>query len=380
MRIIVSRKEIESNIEGGCAMITNSTTMKKFRYVLTVCCLTGLLTACSDAPAGSSIDETNTNGITTEINTPSTEIPETPTVEVTPTPVGTGAPLTGLPTELSLTARPVMVMVENSPKARPQTGLDQADIIYEVLAEGEITRFLTIFHSKAPEVIGPVRSIRPYFVEIGEELDAVMVHAGWSQEAMNLLAGHKLDHFDEVYGDTAYYWRDKSRKMPHNLYTSMEKIRQGIQNKKKREEWTGVSLKYYTTAAAGPTGSAALEVSIPYIAGYDVSYTYDNTTKQYKRFMEGKPHIDRVTEQQLTASNILIIETEHRILDKVGRRNVDVFGPGKGYLVQAGVVRNVTWENKDGLIRAFIDSVEAELLPGQTWVQIVPNGSKVTFN
>lgn len=79
-------------------------------------------------------------------------------------------------------------MVENAPQARPQTGLDQADIVYEILAEGEITRFVSVFQSHEATTIGPVRSIRPYFVEIGDALDAVIVHAGWSQEAMDMMA------------------------------------------------------------------------------------------------------------------------------------------------------------------------------------------------
>ncbi|MFD2611463.1 DUF3048 domain-containing protein [Paenibacillus gansuensis] len=304
-------------------------------------------------------------------NTAETPVPETPAPHT--------FPLTGLGTEQPVTERPLMFMVENSPKARPQSGLDQADIVYEVLAEGEITRFLAVFQSQAAETVGPVRSIRPYFVQLGEELDAVMVHAGWSQDAMNILTGHRLDHFDEVYGDGAYYWRDKSRKMPHNLYSSVAKIRDAVEDRKKRQEWMPVDLQFAAKDAPAPAGTPAVKIAIPYIAGYDVGYEYDAAAGLYKRVMEGKPHEDRITGKQLTASNVLICYTKHQVLDKAGRRNVDIYGPGKGYLVQKGVAQEITWENKGGAIRAYKDGQELSLIPGQTWVQIVPNGSKVTF-
>src|SRR5690606_28241525 len=130
-----------------------------------------------------------------------------------------------------------VVMVENSPRARPQDGLHKADIVYEVLAEGEITRFVSVFQSQVAEVIGPVRSLRPYFAQIGHGLDGVIVHAGWSQDAKYYLVKHNLANFDQVYGDDKYYWRDNSRKVPHNLYTKTELLREGIVNKKYREEW-----------------------------------------------------------------------------------------------------------------------------------------------
>lgn len=287
-------------------------------------------------------------------------------------------PLTGIGTDQEVKERPVMVMVENQAKARPQSGLNEADLIYEILAEGDITRFVAVFQSHSPKVIGPVRSIRPYFVEIGDGLDALIVHAGWSQEAMNLLTERKLAHFDEVYGDGGYYWRDDSRKPPHNLYTSIEKIRLGAEKRKLRTEWKNPEIKFAADGVNLP-GIPANEVGIHYIQKYYVNYKYDEASKRYLRFMEGKPHTDKQTGEQLSAKNILIVEAKHQIVDDYGRRHVDVHGPGNGYLVQEGKVREVTWERKNGIIRAFINGEEAELLPGNTWIQVIPIGSKVSF-
>ncbi|WP_179136258.1 DUF3048 domain-containing protein [Paenibacillus sp. 32352] len=286
-------------------------------------------------------------------------------------------PLTGLVSGQPAHDRPVVVMVENAPQARPQSGLDQADLVYEILAEGEITRFVAVYQAQAPKVIGPVRSIRPYFVQLGEALDAVIVHAGWSQDAMDLIAEHKLEHLDEVYGDGAYYWRSGDRKMPHNLYTSMDKIRQGIANKKFRTEWKESGLSY-AFAAGKPElasgGKPAAKATIHYIRGYNVSYEYDVETGLYKRFMEGKPHNDKETGKQLTAANVLVCESKHQVLDNEGRRDVDVTGPGKGYLLQAGRMKEVTWEQHNGMIRAFSEGKELAMLPGQTWIQVIPEG------
>lgn len=284
------------------------------------------------------------------------------------------APLTGMGSDVEITERPIMVMIENSPQARPQTGLDQADIIYEILAEGEITRFAAIYQSHSPEVIGPVRSIRPYYVEIGEAYDALIVHAGWSQEAINMINSKKLAHFDEVYGDGAYFWRSKDRGMPHNLYTSIELIRNGAVKKKFREQWNG-STYTFTDKKDQIAGTSAAKVTIPYIRGYTVAYEYDAKSGHYLRYMAGEPHVDPVSTQQLAAANVLVVISKHRVLDSEGRRSVDMNGPGKGYILQQGKMQEVTWKKSNGIIRAYVDDKEVPLIPGQTWVQFVPEGT-----
>ncbi len=289
-------------------------------------------------------------------------------------------PLTGVPTEELVTDRPVVVMVENSPAARPQTGLHEADLVYEVLAEGDITRFIAVYQSVKAEEIGPVRSIRPYFVQLGMALDGILVHAGWSQEAMNLMVKHKLNHLDQVYGDHDYYWRDKSRKAPHNLYTSIELVGKGAEKKKFRDTWTDPILTFASPGAAAPSGEPATRATIPYIGGYQAGYEYDAASKTYLRTMKGEPHNDKKTGERLSASNVLVVQAKHRIVDDAGRREVDVLGPGKGMLLQAGVKRDIVWELKNGVIRAYDKEgaiADIPLLPGKTWVQIVPDLSKV---
>lgn len=288
--------------------------------------------------------------------------------------------LTGLPTETEHNERAVMVMVENQAQARPQSGLHQADIIYEVLAEGDITRFAVIYQSHIPDLIGPVRSIRPYYIELGKQLDSLIIHAGWSPEAQRILTGSGTYPFiNEVYsGDHAYFWRSQDRRAPHNVYTSKEKITEGWEDKKYRTDWEGIQLGFWEDAVEVP-GEAANKVTLDYIGSYSVSYDYDEAKGVYLRSMEGEPHNDRETEEQLSAANVLIAEAQHQILDNVGRRAVDIHGPGHGWLVQAGKMREVTWEMKDGLVRAYVDGEEQKLVPGQTWINFIPGGSGVVF-
>ena len=293
---------------------------------------------------------------------------------------GAPAPLTGKKVNHSIYERPVMVMVENSRKARPQSGLIKADLVYEILAEGDVTRFVSVFHSDASaEKIGPVRSIRPYFAIIGDGLDALIVHAGWSQDAMNVITERNLDHFDEVYGDGKYYWRDRSRKAPHNLYTTIQKIREGANDKKMRMRWKNPELNF-SAEGFGPQGTAFSSAKINYLNGYYVGYSAQEDKSVFAREMNGQPHRDKETDEQIKTENVLICFAKHATIDKVGRRSVDVMGPGKGYLLQNGKYLDITWENKNGAIRAYKNGKELNLLPGKTWIQFVPTTSSVQFS
>ncbi|TCZ78456.1 DUF3048 domain-containing protein [Paenibacillus albiflavus] len=309
--------------------------------------------------------------------TPTITAGPAPTLEPTPTPAPFRMPLTGLPATELMQTRPVLITVENSPPARPQSGLNHADIVYEVLAEGEITRFLAIYQSQSVETIGPVRSMRPYFVQIGDGYDAVLVHAGWSPDAMAMMQQKKSNHLDQVYGDDQFYWRSNERKAPHNLYTSTAKIQEGVVKRKFRQDWNVQSLNFASENTKMFLDQSGQSVEIPYLMGYTVSYEYDVTNRLYKRSMLGKPHLDKETSEQLTTKNLLIIEANHKVLDNEGRRDVDVLGPGKGIILQEGRAQNITWERHDGIIRAYLNGKEIPLLPGNTWVQIVPTGTKV---
>lgn len=303
-----------------------------------------------------------------QVETPEPQEPEEP---AKPTFKYT-APLTGLGTNEELPKRIMMVMINNAPQARPQSGLDKADIVYEILAEGAVTRFVGIYHSQKPEVIGPVRSIRPYYVDIGSGFDAIMVHAGGSPDALHTLNSQGMAHMDEIYNSGSSFWRESFRKAPHNLYTDLDKLWKGAESLGFRMEAEIPELTF-TEESQEAVGSPAKKINVRVTGQYQISYEYDEALKRYKRFTMDKAHIDLTTKQQLSAVNLLVLASPHKILDKEGRRDVDVFGPGKGYLFQRGKAQEITWERKGGLIRAYDDGKEIPMYPGNTWVNIIPN-------
>lgn len=288
------------------------------------------------------------------------------------------APLTGQVTAVPVEHRAIMVMINNAPKARPQSGLDKADIVYEVLAEGDITRFAAIYHSQAPEVIGPVRSIRPYYVELGEGFDAVMVHAGGSPDALALLREGGYAHLDEIH-NPRYFWRDPSRKAPHNLYTDLTSIRRAMADKGYADVGKLPRLPFVDDPRQDPVGAPARKVEIRYAATYRCGYEYDAARQVYRRLTQGKLHRDRTTGEMLTAVNVIVLEAQHRVLDAAGRREIDLAGPGRAYVFQRGVMRTGTWERANGVLRVYgEDGTEIPLYPGNTWVNIVPTNPGLT--
>lgn len=325
-----------------------------------------LLTACTGQPA-----ETQPK--------PAPE-PPAPTVQ-TPPPADQPhrypytAPLTGLGSEQRLDSkRPIMVMINNAPPARPQSGISKADLVYEVLAEGEMTRFLAIFQSQEPEVIGPVRSIRPYFIQIGTGFDAVLVHAGGSQEALETLARSDYSHLDEI-PNGRYFWRESFRKAPHNLYTKSALLKQAMQDKNMRATAEVPHFLFLSADAVIRDGEPATRIDLTFHPLNQAGFVYDDQEKKYMRYTAGKPHVDLTDNKQLSATNVLVISAKHRVLDSEGRRTVDVVGPGDGYLFQQGKAQKIKWKRSGGVIRAYADAAlteELPLLPGNTWVEILP--------
>ena len=288
------------------------------------------------------------------------------------------APLTGLPVEEEANNRIIGVMINNLKPARPQSGLDKADMVYEIYAEGMITRFIAFYQSQQPEVIGPVRSTRPYYIEIINGFDGVIVHCGASFTAYDILRSNSLPYLDEITNSGGTFWRASFRQAPHNVYTSYNKIIASMKSKDYRE--TGYIPSFiFLDESKENEGLPATSINIAYHTDYHPSYEYNIEDKLYYRYIDGVAHTDLETNQQLTAKNILVVKTTHKVLDSAGRLEVNVYGPGEGYLFQNGKVKEVTWERKDGVIRAYIGGVEQGLYPGQTWVMVVDNLTPVSY-
>jgi hypothetical protein len=287
-------------------------------------------------------------------------------------------PLTGMTAAAPIYNRPFMVMVNNAPQARPQSGLSYADVLYEILAEGEITRLVALYQSKHWDgPIGPIRSIRPYYIDLGKMMDAVPVHAGGSPDAYAQLSEQKAEHMDEITNAGRFFWREPSRKAPHNLYTNLENLENGMKKMGIREDSKAVQAQ--STFVAEETGKPEermTQIRITFLlSSYVVSYHYDPERRQYKRFIDEAPHVDMSNNEQLTATNLVVIEAEHVVLDSEGRRDVKLVGSGKGYLFQRDRVQSVRWERSDVQDRFHLyqESQELGFYPGTTHFIIVPN-------
>lgn len=286
------------------------------------------------------------------------------------------------------TARPVLVTINNHPKARPQSGLAQADVVYEMLAEGDVTRFLALYQSELPETIGPIRSSRDYFIDIAKGLDAFYIAHGYSPEAKSMLDKNVVDHINGMQYDGIYFNRSSERKAPHNSYISGENVVAGA-------EKVGASLLYqkkvsypfYDEEDNVKIGVQANEVAMNYSNSgtFNSRYEYDSETNRYERFSANVQTEDYVTKQPIELANILFFEMPHRVIDSEGRRDITIDGGGSAYVFQAGTMREVKWENTDGLLIAVEeDGSEVKLVPGQTWIHFVPTSpglaSSVTYS
>ncbi|MBN8204224.1 DUF3048 domain-containing protein [Bacillus sp. NTK034] len=285
-------------------------------------------------------------------------------------------PLTGLGSEAEVDGRAVAVMINNHPKARPQSGINQADVVYEMLAEGDVTRFLAIFQSEQPEMIGPVRSSRDYYIELAKGYDGLYIAHGYSPEAKELLDQGYIDNLNGMQYDGTLFKRESFRQAPHNSYISFENVLKGAKEKNYAMEDEPESLEFLSKdEAKAIQGVDADSAMISYLDNelFNVIYEYDAGLEKYKRYSNGELTADYKSGEPALLDNIFIAEADHKVVDSAGRRDINLTSGGKGYLLQKGKVTEVDWKNIDGRILPILNSKQAGLVPGKTWINIVPS-------
>lgn len=306
--------------------------------------------------------------------------PTTTAVKKVVAPVKVPSTLTGLPVDPSINQGPVTgIMIENSLDARPQSGLSQAGVVFEAIAEGGITRFLALFQDTAPDNVGPIRSARPYYVQWALGFDAGYAHVGGSPEAMADIRNWGVRDLDQFYNSGAYH-RIDSRAAPHNVYTSIAALNQLEASKGYTSStYTGFSRKIETPSKVPSVKTINLHISG---ALYDVTYTYDATTNSYLRNEGGVPHADANTGTQLSPKVVIAMVMPYS-LEADGSHSVyDTIGSGPVYIFQDGVVSTGQW-TKSGNTSQFIftdsNNVGINLNPGQTWLTAVANTTDVAY-
>ncbi|MDQ0230224.1 DUF3048 domain-containing protein [Metabacillus malikii] len=286
-------------------------------------------------------------------------------------------PLTGLKVESDTkNQRPIAVMVNNHPKARPQSGLHKADLVYEVLAEGNITRFLAVFQSDIPDVIGPVRSARDYYIDLSKGFEALYVHHGWSPSARQKLESGEADYLNGLFYDGTLFWRADHRKAPHNSYISFEHIQKGAKENNFTLEKEVIPFQFYTQEELlSLKGNELNEFVIKYHKSpeWQVTYEYDKTKQTYSRYSNNEQTVDLESGKSIELSNVFVVEMEHEYIDDYGRRGIDLISGGKAFLMQKGLKQEVEWKNIDNRIVPIKDGEIIKFVPGRTWINIVPN-------
>ncbi|ANU16548.1 hypothetical protein BBI11_05545 [Planococcus maritimus] len=303
------------------------------------------------------------------------QVPDAQKTPDMPEQVLTTAPFTGMQGNGPYSSRPVMAVINNHPEARPQTGLVEADMVFEIIAEYNITRFLALYQSQFPVAIGPVRSARNYFVELAQGYDAFFIAHGYSPEAQQLLESGVIDHVNGMQYDGTLFKRSVDRVAPHNSYISYDNVGLAMQ-------MTDASPNYrikapYTFSAAGSNdklGEQAASIEVTYGGDplFASDYTYDAETQLYGRSTGGVDTVDKDTSQRIEVANILVMEMAHETIDAKGRQEIDLVSGGQALLFREGRVQTINWRAEDGMLVPVGNDGPVELKQGKTWVHIIP--------
>jgi hypothetical protein len=312
----------------------------------------------------------------------------TPVPLTTPTPIARhldGALVT--PGEENV--RPLGVMIENHPDARPQSGLSSANWVYEAIAEGGITRFFAMFAN--PDLgdirVGPVRSVRTYFLDYAREYNSFLSHVGGNIDALDSIQEKGgITNLDQFSIGSPTYARDFSRNVAteHTMYSTTAKLWTYITNQK-YDKVGAYAVLPFTDDAAISVRPASETVAINFSsASFAVSWVYDSTTNSYARSMAGAPHKDANNGTQITAKNIVIqTVAKQTTITRINEQGFiyTLTGSGKVVVVQNGIATEGTWKRQGNERTHYFDAAgkEIPLVRGTTWVEVVHSDIPVTY-
>lgn len=305
-----------------------------------------------------------------------------------PTPTLLPSKLNGaMVAEGSEALRPLAVMIENHPDARPQSGLSKASVVYEAIAEGGITRFMAVFGDARTSVrVGPVRSARPYFVDFATEYKAFYAHVGGNANALDQIKATGVYDLDQFGLGEPTYKRDFSRNVAteHTMYSTTDKLWDAATVKRgwgTNAEYDSWNFADDVAASVRPvTQTVTVNFSTP---SFLVDWQYNPTTNSYARVMGGKPHVDAIDNQQITVKNIVLqTVTRTPLTTRINEHGwlMQLTGSGKALVIQNGKATEATWK-KTGTGRTRYYNAAGDEIPlirGQTWISMVHPDTTVT--
>ncbi len=265
---------------------------------------------------------------------------------------------------------PVAIMIDNYPGLKEE-GTCEAKIIYEAPAEGEIMRFLAIFDLEdLPEKIGPIRSVRSYFIELAEDYQGFLVHAGGSPETKTILKkkNNLVYNLDEISADGIYFWRDKESEPPFNLFTNKSLIKKAIQDKNLKIKENKNFL--YEKDEFLKNGVNLIEIK----SRQPIIWKFSQEKKSYFRFKEK-------SKEPFETQNLVILKTEMKVIDEIGRLKIRLKGEGEAFIFKNGGIIKGVWTRDEQTPLKFynLEKQEIKFLPGKIWIKIVNHGVKISF-
>jgi len=279
----------------------------------------------------------------------------------------------------------VLVMIDNYFKGRPQSGIDKADVVFEIIAEGGITRYMALFYSQAAPVIGPVRSARYYFVQLAKGMDLPYAHVGGSDDSLTMIGNLRIKDLNEMSNAAPYFWQDAKRIRPHSTYTSTDNLVEAITNKKyayKKPDLPPIAEEF--------TGSALADgkLTLTYVSGkggYKAQWVWDESLGDgggYQRYINDE--IQRTADgAPLVADTIFILaaQSKPRNTDPV-TSEVPIVGSGEALRVVDNKITKGKWKKESAerplLINDAADWPMARK-EGKTWIQVVDSLENVSF-
>jgi hypothetical protein len=265
------------------------------------------------------------------------------------------------------------VKIDNHAEARPQAGLNQADLVIEERVEGDLSRLAAVFHSQEADPVGPVRSTRSTDIDLTALLGRPLyASSGGNDQVLRVLRGANLVDVGHNQGGEAF-WRDGSRRGPHNLFTTTEGLRA------KAGEQPPAPAPIFAYRAGGeplatgslPAGGVALR-----FGGGEVSrFAWDEASGTWLRSQHGTPHVDAAG-QQLAPRNVVVLEIEYSF-SGVSKPHGITTGEGRALVLTAGHVIEGRWVRPaagDPLQLLAADGTMIKLTPGQTFLELPPIG------
>jgi hypothetical protein len=325
----------------------------------------------------------------TPSTTPSPTVTPTPTATPTPSPSLVPAPLTGRPVTAAVAKRhAIAVMIDDHPDARPQSGFNDASVVWQAPAEGGIPRYMLVFQDRIPPSVGPVRSARQYYIAWAAEWDAVYAHVGGSPQAMQTLReqgrGQLVYNADEFRWGGVYFHRTRDRFAPHNVYTSGKELwqlarRLGATNTTMKPAWRFSGDKHFLLRPQGGTITTVYPLNT-------ITYRYDRKTNTYRRSVSGeKRQVDRGRDQPVAPKNVIVMVMSFGPLNdgsKKHRLEAQFVGRGTAWIATNGKTVKGTWRKASMTAPTrFFDAngKPVTLTVGQTFVQVMPRGSRITI-